>query len=117
MNAWIIGSLILSIISPIFYTKSMVAGKAKPHRVTRLIVWLASAAGILGVLGSPNLAGVIFALIFFVRATYLLVMSLIYGVGGASRLDITCLIIGVFAIIAFVVTGSGFLAITLGDGK
>lgn len=114
MNYWIIGTLVLSFISPIFYTKSMLAGKAKPHRVTRLIVWLASVAGILGILHSTNMAGIIFAIIFFVRASYLLVMSLLFGAGGASRLDKSCLVIGVLALAVYVVTGSGLLAISFG---
>lgn len=114
MNVWIIGTLILSLISPIFYTKSMLAHKAKPHRVTRLIVWLAAIAGLVGVLGSTNVAGIIFAAIFLARASYLLIMSFIYGVGGASRLDKTCLAIGVLALIVYVITGSGLLAISLG---
>lgn len=114
MNIWIIGTLILSLISPIFYTKSMLAHKAKPHRVTRLIVWLAAIAGLMGVLDSTNTAGIIFAVIFLVRASYLLVMSLFYGVGGASLLDRSCLAIGVLALILYVVTGSGLLAISLG---
>lgn len=114
MNYWIIGTLILSLISPIFYTKSMLSGQAKPHRVTRLIVWLAAVAGVLGVIHSPNLAGVIFAGIFFARATYLLIMSGLYGVGGSSRLDRYCLAIAVFALLIYWATGSGLLAITFG---
>jgi hypothetical protein len=114
MDYWIIGTLILSLLSPISYTRSMLAGKAKPHKVTRLIVWLASIAGLLGVLHSPNTAGVIFAGIFFARASYLLVMSLIYGTGGTSRLDKSCLVIGIVALVAYVATGSGLLAISLG---
>jgi len=114
MNYWILGTLILSLLSPISYTKSMLAGKAKPHKVTRLIVWLASIAGGLGVIHSSNTAGIIFAAIFFARASYLLVMSLIYGTGGASRLDKSCLLIGILALVAYVITGNGLLAISFG---
>jgi hypothetical protein len=114
MNRWIIGTLILSIISPIFYSRSIFAHKAKPHKVTRLIVWLASIAGVLAVVHSSNLAGKIFAGIFLARATYLLVLSLKYGVGGASKLDKVCLVIGVFALAVYAVTGSGLLAISFG---
>lgn len=92
----------------------MLAGRAKPHRVTRLVVWLASVAGILGVVGSSNISGIIFAAIFFVRATYLLVMSLIYGSGGASRLDRSCLVLGLTALIVYFFTGSGVLAVSFG---
>lgn len=114
MNIWIIGTLVLSLISPIFYTKSMLAHKAKPHRVTRLIVWLAAIAGLVGVLGSTNLPGIFFAGIFLARASYLLVMSFIYGVGGASQLDKSCLAIGLLAIVLFMITRNGLLAISLG---
>jgi len=114
INYWIIGTLVLSIISPVFYTKSMLAGKTKPHKVTRSIVWLASIAGVLGVVHSTNVSGIIFAGIFFARASYLLVMSYIYGVGGASRLDKLCLGMGVLAVVAYAVTGSGLLAVSFG---
>jgi hypothetical protein len=114
MNYWIIGTIVLSIISPIFYTKSMLNGKVKPHRVTRLIVWLASVAGLLGVLNSSNNAGKIFALIFLIRATYLLIMAVIYGVGGLQKLDLYCLFFGVLALVAYYTTRSGLLTISLG---
>lgn len=114
MSFWIIGTLILSLISPISYTKSMLAGKSKPHRVTRLIVWLASISGILGVLHSTSLAGQIFAVIFLVRATYLFGMSLKYGTGGSTRLDKACLVLGIAALIAYLITRNGWLTISLG---
>lgn len=114
MNYWIIGTLVLSLISPISYAKSMLAGKAKPHRVTRLIVWLASIAGVLGVLHSSNVAGQIFALIFLARATYLFAMSLKYGVGGTTKLDIYCLVLGILALVAYATTHNGLLTISLG---
>lgn len=114
MNYWLIGTIVLSIISPISYTKSMLKGKVKPHRVTRLIVWLASLAGLLGVLNSSNSAGKIFALIFLIRATYLLIMAVIYGVGGLQKLDLYCLFFGVLALVAYYTTRSGLLTISLG---
>ena len=114
MNYWLIGTIVLSIISPISYTKSMLKGKVKPHRVTRLIVWLASLAGLLGVLNSSNNAGKIFALIFLIRATYLLIMAAIYGVGGLQKLDLYCLFFGVLALVAYYTTRSGLLTISLG---
>lgn len=92
----------------------MLSGKAKPHRVTRLIVWLAAIAGVLGIINSTNVSGIIFAGIFLTRASYLLVMSFIYGSGGASRLDRYCLAIGVLALVIYVMTGSGLFAISFG---
>ena len=114
MSYWIIGTLILSLMSPISYTKSILAGKAKPHKITRLVVWLASIAGLLGVLKSDSASGIIFAGIFFARATYLLFMALKFGTGGASKLDKYCLIIAALALLAYVITGNGLLAICFG---
>ena len=92
----------------------MMKSKAKPHRVTRFIVWLASVAGMLGVLHGSNLPGRIFAAIFLVRASYLLIMSLVYGVGGWAKLDRYCLGLGVLALICYVTTHNGTLTISLG---
>lgn len=114
MNFWIIGTLVLSIVSPISYTKSIIAGESKPHRITRFIVWLVSIAGILGVWHSTNTSGKIFALIFLARATYLLLMSLKFGVGGSTKLDKICLGIGILAIIAYAFTNNALLTILLG---
>lgn len=114
MNIWIIATLVLSLVSPISYTKSMLAGESKPHRITRFIVWLVSIAGILGVWSSTNAAGRIFAFIFLARATYLLLMSLKFGVGGTTRLDKICLAIGLLAIVAYALTNNGALTIFLG---
>jgi len=114
MSYWIIGTLVLSLLSPISYTRSMLAGKARPHRVTRLIVWLASVAGVLGVTGTSNVAGIIFAWIFLARATYLLVMAAIYGVGGWQKLDKYCLGLGVVALGLYVTTHNGFVTILFG---
>lgn len=106
--------MLLSLISPISYTRSMRAGKAKPHRVTRFIVWLASIAGMLGVLHGSNLPGKIFAGIFLARASYLLIMALLYGVGGWARLDRYCLGIGMLALVCYATTKNGVLTISLG---
>lgn len=114
INPWIIATLILSLISPVFYTKSMLKGNAKPHRVTRFVILLAAIAGILGVVGTSNLSGLIFAGIFLARASYLFGMSLIFGVGGASLLDKICLAIATLAVLIYFVSGSGLWAILFG---
>lgn len=114
MHFLILGTIALSLISPISYTRSMLARRSRPHRVTRLIVWLASVAGLVGLSGTTSLAAQIFAGIFFARATYLLAMSFPFGTGGHSRLDLACLTCGIAALISYVITGNGALAIALG---
>lgn len=113
MNWWLMGALVLSLISPIAYTKSMLAGKSRPHRVTRFVVWLACLTALLGVLNSPNTAGLVFAIIGVARSTYLLVLSGVYGVGGSSRLDRQCLLVAVSALAVYLATGKVLLAILL----
>lgn len=114
MNHWIILTILLSVISPVFYTRSILAHKAQPHRVTRFIVLIASISGILGILHSTNKAGIIFALIFLTRALYLFVLSIMYGVGGASRSDKACLVIGLISVLTYSFTGNGWAAVLLG---
>lgn len=114
MNIWLLGNIIFSLISPVAYSNSMLLHKAKPHKVTRLIVWLASIAGVLGILHNANYAAVVFAIIFFVRASYILLMSLKYGVSDVTKLDKSCLLLGIFAIILYILTGNGLVTILLG---
>lgn len=114
MNIWTITMVLLALVSPISYARSMIKGQAKPHKVTRLIVWLVSITALLGVVGSSNLAGILFAGIFLARATFLFGMSLKYGVGGSTRLDKICLVGGIAALSTYALTGNGLYAILLG---
>jgi hypothetical protein len=43
-----------------------------------------------------------------------MIMAFIFGVGGATRLDRYCLVIGIAALAIYAVTGSGLLAISFG---
>lgn len=104
--------LFLSVISPLSYIKDTLKGGTKPHRVTRLVVWVASLTSIIAVYGSDNEVGRLFAIVFFVRATVLLILALRYGVGGSSRLDLLCLGLGIAGVIASV-SNNGLVGIWL----
>ena len=114
MDLWIAAMILLSVLSPVSYTRSMLNNQAKPHRVTRLVIFLVSISALVGILGTSNTAGLIFAGVFFARATYLFIMSLKYGVGGSSKLDKICLAGGIVSLLIYGMTGSGIYAILLG---
>ncbi len=102
----------LSVVSPISYTWRTLKGTVRPHRVTRLVVWVASLTSLIVTLGSENSSGKLFGIVFFARATFLLLLALKYGAGGRTKLDIYCLVIGVVGVLVSL-TGNGLAGILL----
>jgi hypothetical protein len=102
----------LSVVSPISYTWRTLKGTVRPHRVTRLVVWVASLTSLIVTLGSENSAGKLFGIVFFARATFLLLLALKYGAGGRTKLDIYCLVIGVVGVLVSLL-GNGLAGILL----
>jgi hypothetical protein len=112
MNLLTLIFVTLSVVSPIRYTLRTIKGSVRPHRVTRLVVWVASLTSLIVTFGSDNTAGKLFGVVFFIRATFLLLLALKYGMGGRSKLDIFCLIIGVVGVLVSLM-GNGLAGILL----
>lgn len=103
---------ILSIVGLTDYVLSILRGKTKPHRTTRVVLFLVSITNLIGALAAHAGWGVLLlSLFFFGRSLILAILSLTHGVGGTSRLDITCGIIAVLGVIALVITGNGIWAL------
>lgn len=103
---------ILSMIGTADYVISILRGRTKPHRTTRTVLFLVSITNLIGTLAAHAGWGtLLLSLFFFGRSLVLALLSLKYGVGGASRLDITCGIIAVLGVVAWILTGSGIWAL------
>jgi len=102
----------LSVIGTVDYILSILNGKTLPHKTTRVVLFIVSIANLLGTLTADAGIGILLlALFFFGRSLVLALMSLKWGVGGTSKLDITCAIIAILGIVAWQVTDNGILTL------
>ena len=102
----------LSIIGTSDYILSILRGKTRPHRTTRFVLFIVSTANLIGAIAAHAALGtMVLSILFFARSFILAMLSIKRGIGGTSRLDISCAVISVMGIIAWLVTGSGIWAL------
>jgi len=104
-------SNILVIFAFLVYIWAISKGKAKPHRTTRLVIFLLASIGTLSlfVQGSATALWLIGLSAFF--SLIILILSFKYGMGGWSKLDIVCLGIALLGIIIWRITNNPALAL------
>lgn len=101
----------LALISPIVYAISMVKGRSKPARMTRFIVWLAATISFFSLWADGSTGAVWLAGVFAFRNSFLLVMSLRYGVGGKTKIDLWCLVIAIAGLVGWQISGDPLIAL------
>ncbi len=108
----ILAATALSLVGTIDYILSIIRGKTKPHRTTRIVLFIVSSANLIGAIAADAALGtMVLSVLFFARSLILALLSLKKGVGGTSRLDISCGVIAVLGVVAWLVTGNGIAAL------
>jgi hypothetical protein len=107
----IAASIILALVSPIVYGVSMVQGRSKPARMTRFIVWLAASISFFSLWADGSTGAVWLAGVFAFRNTFLLLMSLKYGMGGVATVDKYSLVIAITGLIGWQLSGDPLIAL------
>ncbi len=103
---------LLSVIGTFDYILSILNGKTRPHRTTRMVLFIVSVVNLLGTIAAHAGWGVLLlSLLFFVRSFTLAILSLKKGIGGTSKIDIICGVIALLGIVAWQVSGSGIWAL------
>lgn len=110
--ATLIIATILSFTGTTDYILSILKGKTKPHRTTRIVLFVVSVCNLVGAIAAHAALGtMLLSVFFFARSLILAVLSIKRGVGGMSKLDITCGTVAVLGIVAWLITGSGIWAL------
>ena len=110
--ALLIVATALSIIGTADYILSILHGKTRPHRTTRAVLFIVAVVNLVGTIAADAHWGVfLLALLFFARSLTLALLSIRYGLGGTSRLDIACAVIALLGIVAWQITDSGIWAL------
>jgi hypothetical protein len=112
-NFFIIISSVLALISYVVYAIAILKGEAKPHRTTRFIIVVIATLALSALFASASTVTVwlIGAMTFGSVAIFLL--SLKYGMGGCSKIDIACLFLSLMGIVSWKLTENPFFAIVL----
>lgn len=90
--------------SYLIYEWAMIKGWAKPHRTTRLVLFLIVLLGFLSLYAQGDRVVVWFLGICAVQSFVMLVMSIKYGMGGWEKTDILCLLIAVVGVVLWKIT-------------
>ena len=86
----VIGSL-LPILSVITYIVSILKGQTRPERMTRFLLVVITAVTFAALWVGGDTSGVWLALVSFLQAVLVCLLSFKKGMGGTSRLDFICL--------------------------
>jgi len=94
-------STALALCSPLVYTRSILKGEAKPHRVTRFILLLITSLTTASLFTQNDQVAIWLAAASTLQAIWLFILSFRYGMGGWAKVDIFCLIIALLGIISW----------------
>jgi len=108
---FIVLSSILIFCGYLIYEWSIIVGKTKPHRTTRFVLFLITALGAASLLAQKSDAAFWLLAICAIHGLVVFLLSLKYGVGGWAKTDIICLLIALFGIVIWKMTGSPALAL------
>lgn len=106
---WLSNLLVFS--SYLIYEWAMVKGKAKPHRTTRLVLFLIMVLSFFSLYAQGDRVVTYFLGICAIQSFVMLIMSIWYGMGGWDKIDIVCLVIALIGIVLWKVTNNPALAL------
>lgn len=104
------GSL-LPLVSSVVYIASILKGKSRPHRMTRLLMVVIGVLFYGSLLAGHDTSGVWLALVSLVQAVIIWLLSLKWGMGGKDRLDFICLGLCVAGLGLWLVSGQSLFGL------
>jgi hypothetical protein len=104
-------SSILVAVSYLVYINAIIKGQAKPHRTTRLVILIISTIAALSLFAQGSQAAFWLLGISAIFCLVIFLLSLKYGMGGWSKLDIVCLLIGLSGIVLWQISNDPVLAL------
>ncbi len=104
-------SIFLGFITPIIGVRSILKGEYKPQRITRLLLFIVTAIFVLTLFSQGDRIGLFLAIPSFIGSTAIFILSIKYGVGGRSKMDIVTLIGALLSLIVWKVTDNPTLGL------
>lgn len=115
-NILITASVLLASLSSFVYFIAIFKGQAKPHRTTRLVFLVISTLTTLSLLAQGNQVAVWLSGISTFQSVIIFSLSIKFGMGGWSKLDIFCLFTALAGIVAWQLTQNPLTALYFAIG-
>ncbi|MCA9373139.1 hypothetical protein KC921_03530 [Candidatus Woesebacteria bacterium] len=112
----IAASVFLASLSSFVYFIAILRGQAKPHRTTRLVFLVITTLTTLSLLAQGNQVAVWLSGISTLQSMIIFGLSIKYGMGGWSKLDIFCLLTALAGIAAWQLTKNPLVALYFAIG-
>lgn len=107
-------SALLAITGSSSYCVSILRGRTKPHRITRLVLVFVLALNFIGVIAAHgNLGAALYGGIICVFGVAFFLLSLRRGMGGTTTFDWICFITAMAGVVGWQITGNALLGIWL----
>jgi multisubunit Na+/H+ antiporter MnhB subunit len=107
-------SALLAVVGSFSYCVSIVRGRTKPHRITRLVLLFVLALNFVGVIAAHgNPGAVLYGGIICAFGVIFFLLSLGRGMGGTTVFDWACFAIATAGVIGWQITGNAILGIWL----
>lgn len=110
-NILISTSTILALSGYLLYLISILRGKAKPHRTTRLIIFIISSITTASLYAQGNRVAIWLSGVFAISSLVIFILSLKHGLGGFSKLDISCFVIALIGTGLWIYTKNPIIAL------
>ena len=102
---------LLEIIAPFIYARSILKGKSKPHRTTRFVLLIITLLTFAAIFAQENYVAIWLAGASAFTGIVIFALSINYGLGGGSKVDILCLLIALVGIFLWQVTRDPVIAL------
>jgi hypothetical protein len=112
-NIFLSISVIASLITPIIGIHSILKGRYKPHRITRMIKILVSILIFISLSSMENNLSNLLAGAQLISSFAIFILSFKFGVSGKSKIDFVVLFLAIISIVLWKTTSNPVLALSL----
>jgi hypothetical protein len=112
-HTFLIIGLFLPLIGSVVYIHSILSGKSRPHRMTRLLILLISGLSFGALFAGHDTSGIWLALVSMLQAMVIWAMALKRGMGGREPLDLICFGLCILGLALWLVSGQSLLGLVM----
>jgi hypothetical protein len=102
---------VLGVVQAIPYIISILRGETRPHRISWFILFVIDLIQLITYYSAGARGSIYLTAVFTIIAALIFALSFHYGMGGSSRLDLTCLVLSLIIIAIWVISGNAVLAL------